>query len=200
MEIEQQTVLELMPDVTGRTVIDAGCGTGRYLRELRARGAHVVGIDLSTEMLVRARSVTSRLARADLRALPFDAMSVDVVVCALALGDFVELELALSEVARVLRPGGDAIYSVVHPAGEAQGWSRTFSSDGRQWAVDGVWHSLDRHRRACGASGFTIVEWREPALPEMPGELALLVVRVRSDHRTSAERPSNDRRTSVERP
>jgi SAM-dependent methyltransferase len=117
------------------------------------------------------------VARADLRALPFDAMSIDLVVCALALGDFAELELALSEIARVLRPGGDVIYSVVHPAGESEGWSRTFESGGRQWAVDGVWHSLDRHRQACAAAGFEIEDWREPELEEAPGLRALLVVR-----------------------
>jgi malonyl-CoA O-methyltransferase len=179
MEIEQDTVLELMPDVRGRTVLDAGCGSGRYLRELDARGARAVGMDLSAEMLARARGLTSKLTRADLRALPFDAMSIDVVVCALALGDFAEIELALSEIARVLRPGGDVIYSVVHPAGEAAGWSRTFDSNGRTFAVDGIWHSLDRHRQACSAAGFTITDWREPRLAEAPGTRALLVVRAK---------------------
>lgn len=177
MEIEQQTVLGLMPDVRGLTVLDAGCGSGRYLRELDLRGARAVGIDLSAEMLARARAVTARVARADLRALPFDAMSIDLVICALALGDFVELELALGEIARVLRPNGAVIYSVVHPAGESQGWSRTFESGGRQWAVDGVWHSLDRHRQACAAAGIAIDDWREPELEHAPGQRALLVVR-----------------------
>lgn len=178
MEIEQATVLELMPDVRGRTVLDAGCGSGRYLRELEARGARAVGMDLSAEMLARARYFTPKLARADLRALPFDAMSLDLVVCALALGDFAEIELALAEIARVLRPGGEVIYSVVHPAGEAEGWSRTFDSEGRTFAVDGVWHSLERHRQACAAAGFTIGEWREPQLPEAAAR-AVLVVRAR---------------------
>jgi hypothetical protein len=71
------------------------------------------------------------------------------------------------------------IYSVVHPAGETAGWERTFESEGRQLAVDGHWHSLDRHRRACVAAGFTIEEWREPALTELPGQRAVLVIRAR---------------------
>lgn len=179
MEIEQQAVLDMLPDARGLTVLDAGCGSGRYLRELNTRGAHAVGMDRSPEMLARARTVTARVARADLRALPFAAMSIDLVVCALALGDFAEIELALTETARVLRPGGAVIYSVVHPAGEAEGWSRTFTSAGRQWAVDGVWHSPARHREACAAAGLTIDEWREPELEEAPGRRALLVVRAR---------------------
>ena len=179
MEIEHATVLALLPSVLGQTALDAGCGSGRYLRELHNRGARVIGMDLSAAMLNRARETTTRIARADIRALPFDAMSIDLVVCGLALGDVGELELALSEIARVLRPEGRVIYSVVHPAGEAAGWSRTFESDGRQFAVDGFWHSLDRHREACTAAGLTIEEWREPELSAQPGQRAVLVVRAK---------------------
>jgi malonyl-CoA O-methyltransferase len=188
MEIEQETVLALLPEVGGLTVLDAGCGSGRYLRELQGRGANVIGMDLSLPMLERAKDTTTRITRADIRALPLDAMSIDLVVCGLALGDVPEIELALAEIARVLRPGGHVIYSVVHPAGEAAGWSRTFESDGRLWAIDGFWHSLDRHRQACAAAGFTIEECCEPALPERPHQNAVLVVRARSSERSS-ERP-----------
>jgi ubiquinone/menaquinone biosynthesis C-methylase UbiE len=48
-------------------------------------------MDLSMAMLERARESSHRVARADLRALPFDAMSLDLVVCGLALGDVAEL-------------------------------------------------------------------------------------------------------------
>ena len=177
MEIEQQAMLALLPDVRGLVVLDAGCGSGRYLRELEARGATAIGMDLSAAMLARAREVTPAIARADIRALPFDAMSIDGVLCGLALGDVPEIEPALREIARVLRPGGVVVYSVVHPAGEAAGWSRSFESGGRQWAIDGYWHSLDRHRDACAAARLIIDAWREPALEEKPGQRAVLVVR-----------------------
>ena len=180
MEIEQGTVLGLLPAVTGLTVLDAGCGTGRYSRELAVRGATTVGVDLSLPMLERARAVTPRVVRADLRALPCGAMSVDHVICGLALGDVPELDLALAEAARVLRPGGRLIYSVVHPHGEAAGWSRTFESDGRQLVVAGFWHSPDAHRESCAAAGLTIESWSEPALPETPTQPVVLVVRARA--------------------
>lgn len=179
MEVEQRTVLSLIGNVAGLTVLDAGCGSGRYLRELGSRGAVAMGVDLSRAMLSRAKLESTKVARADVRAIPLSGASVDVVVCGLALGDFVELELALSEFARVVRPGGFVIYSVVHPDGESQGWARTFESDGRQWAVEGVWHSLDRHRKACAAAGITISDWCEPELEQVPGHRALLVVRAR---------------------
>jgi malonyl-CoA O-methyltransferase len=188
MELEHAAVLALLPDVRGQMALDAGCGSGRYLRELVDRGARATGIDLSPAMLKRARETTARLARADIRALPFDTMTMDLVVCGLALGDFAELELALTEIARVVRPRGSVIYSVVHPGGEAAGWSRTFERDGRQWAIDGFWHSLDEHRRACVAAGLAIEEWQEPELAEAQGQRAVLVVRA-VNRRTAVERP-----------
>jgi malonyl-CoA O-methyltransferase len=187
MEIEQEAMLALFPDVRGLMILDAGCGSGRYLRELEARGATAIGMDLSAAMLARAHEVTPKIARADIRALPFDAMSIDMVVCGLALGDLPELELALSEMARVLRPGGLVIYSVVHPAGEAEGWSRSFESGGRQCAIDSHWHSLDRHRQACTAADLTIDGWREPALAVTPAQPAVLVVRAVNARRTTVE-------------
>jgi malonyl-CoA O-methyltransferase len=181
MDLEQMTVLALLPDVHGRTVLDAGCGTGRYLQELKARGAFAIGMDLSAAMLARARAGGDSVARADLRALPFDAMSIDVVVCGLALGDVAELELALAEIARVLRPAGCVIYSVVHPDGQRHGWQRTFEAGGRRLAIDGFWHSLDRHREACAAAGLTIEQSREPGLAHAPGGGVVLVIRARRD-------------------
>jgi malonyl-CoA O-methyltransferase len=192
MEVEQETVLALLPDVRGLTALDAGCGSGRYLRELGDRGARTIGMDLSPAMIARAKETTTRIARADLRALPFAAMSIDLVVCGLALGDLAEIELALTEIARVLRPGGRVIYSVVHPGGEAAGWSRTFESNGRTLAIDGYWHSLERHRHACRAAGLAIEEWREPSLAAAPEQPAVLIVRAH------VEGSSNGRRTPAE--
>lgn len=177
MEIEQQTVLSLLPDVTGLTVLDAGCGTGRYVRELRALGARTIGVDLSSAMLARAREVAPHVARANMCALPIEAMSIDVIVCGLALGDVPDLELALAEMARVLRPGGCVVYSVVHPTGGDAGWSRTFDAAGRQVAINSYWHSTGEHRQACRAAGLRVTAWQEPVIPAAPNHPAVLVVR-----------------------
>ena len=197
MTLEQQTVLSLLPDLAGCTVVDAGCGSGRYLRELRNRGARPIGIDLSEPMLGRARAITRHVVRGDLCALPIDATSVDVIVCGLALGDVPNLEITLVEMARVLRPGGCVVYSVVHPGGATAGWSRTFEAQGRQIAIDGYWHSVEDHRRACDAAGLTITAWAEPQLTES-GPAVALVVRASNDRRTIVEPSWNHRGTIVE--
>jgi malonyl-CoA O-methyltransferase len=196
MALEQQTVLSLLPELDRLTVVDIGCGSGRYLRELRDRGANPIGLDLSAAMLARARDITSRVARANLAALPVDAMTIDVIVCGLALGDVPNLEIALVEMARVLRPGGCVVYSVVHPVGRTAGWSRTFEVEGRRVAIDGYWHSVEDHRQACAAAGLTITAWAEPELAES-GPPVALVVRAANHRRTSCEPPLNQRRTIV---
>ena len=176
MELEQQTVLSLLPDLRRVRALDAGCGTGRYLRVLRERGARAVGVDLSTAMLSRTAAERSRVVRADIRILPIASTSIDVVVCGLVLGDVPDLETALVELSRVLRPGGHIVYSVVHPVGERVGWSRTFAVAGRQNAIATWWHSLETHRRACAAAGLRVTNWKEPALAEAAGHPAVLAV------------------------
>jgi malonyl-CoA O-methyltransferase len=196
MALEQQTVLSLLPELAGLTVVDIGCGSGRYLRELRDRGANPIGLDLSVPMLTRARQITARVARANLCALPVDAMAVDVIVCGLALGDVPNLEIALVEMARALRPGGCVVYSVIHPLGGPRGWERTFEAQGRQLAIDGFWHTLADHRQACAVAGLTITAWVEPGLTES-GPPVALVVRASNHRRTAVEPMSIPRRTIV---
>ena len=180
MEVEQAAVLELMPDLKHLTVLDAGCGTGRYLRLCADRGASVVGLDRSAPMLWYARDISSRIVCGGLCAVPLHSGSVDVIVCGLALGDLEDLATAIGELARVLRPGGTLIYSVVHPDGARHGWSRSFEVGGRLCAVKTYWHTEDDHRRACAAAGLDIDAWHEPSLEERPGLPVALVVRGRA--------------------
>ncbi len=175
MEIEQAVVQSLLPDVAGRDALDAGCGTGRYARLLAARGARVVGVDLSLPMIAQAKAANRGLVCASVDALPFATRSFDVVVSGLALGDVPHLAPAVVELARVLRPGGRLIYSVVHPSGGEKGWSRTFETNGWRCAVAGFWHSLNEHQLACRSAGLTIDAWLEPQLDGLGGPVALVV-------------------------
>lgn len=190
MAIEQHTVISLLPGLTGLTALDVGCGSGRYVRELSARGARAIGVDLSAAMLARARDISPRIVRGHVCALPIDTMSIDVAVCALVLGDVPHLELALGEMSRVLRPGGVVVYSVVHPVGATAGWSRTFEAGGRQLAINSYWHSEAEHRRACAVAGLSITAWQEPVLDDASQYPALLVVRASRQVPCSGPHPS----------
>ena len=89
-------------------VLDVACGTGDMALLLAERGATVTGVDISEEMLEIARLKVKgeRLKVADAEHLPFEDNTFDAVTCAFGVRNFVHLEQGLSEMLRVLKPGG----------------------------------------------------------------------------------------------
>ena len=157
MAAEQRTMLGLLPDVAGRRVLDLACGTGRYARLAAAAHASlVVALDLSPSMLRRAAIAGPRV-QASMDRLPFAAATFDVVISGLALGHAPELDRWMSEVARVLAPGGTLLYSDFHPAASQRGLRRTFR-DGAQRVHEVAYccHAVDAQRDAAIAAGLTI--------------------------------------------
>ncbi|MDL4814230.1 class I SAM-dependent methyltransferase [Actinomadura opuntiae] len=116
---ERPAMLALAGDVAGRQILDAGCGSGALSAALRDRGAAVTGIDASAGMLALARrrlGDDAVLHLVDLNdRLPFDDGAFDDVVASLVLHYLEDWGPALSELRRVLRPGGRLIASVDHP-------------------------------------------------------------------------------------
>lgn len=112
--VAQRTV-ELFSQSSG-TVVDLGCGPGWLVIKLarRAPGLHVVGVDLSDEMLMqgednaRRAGVSERVSfrKGDAQQIPFPDGSVDMVVSTFSLHHWSEPVAMLNEVARVVRPGG----------------------------------------------------------------------------------------------
>jgi demethylmenaquinone methyltransferase/2-methoxy-6-polyprenyl-1,4-benzoquinol methylase len=93
----------------GEVVLDLACGTGDLaVLAGEAGAARVFGLDLTPRMLVLARSRDRRshYAAADMHALPLPDQAVDVVTTGYGLRNVPDLDAAILEVARVLRPGG----------------------------------------------------------------------------------------------
>jgi ubiquinone/menaquinone biosynthesis C-methylase UbiE len=125
---------ELMASVpAGSVVADIGCGPGRDVMMLRARGLRVAGIDLSLGQL-RARDV-SGLLQADMRHLPMQAGSVDAIWCWAALMHLPReaLPRALAEFARIVVSGGSLAMSIAEGDGEGFEMATPYGSDRRRW-------------------------------------------------------------------
>jgi SAM-dependent methyltransferase len=117
---ERPATLSLLPDVAGQRVLDAGCGPGIYADLLVERGARVVGVDRSPQMVALARRrLDGRAAflRADLDApLPLaDAAAFDGVLSSLTLHYVRDWQRTFREFYRLLKPGGWLVLSVGHP-------------------------------------------------------------------------------------
>jgi demethylmenaquinone methyltransferase/2-methoxy-6-polyprenyl-1,4-benzoquinol methylase len=104
----------------GDRVLDAACGTGDLAIADRDAGAsHVTGLDFSEQMLARARrKAPLEWVQGDLLALPFEDASFDAATVGFGVRNVADLERALRELRRVLRPGGRlAILEITQPRG-----------------------------------------------------------------------------------
>ncbi len=88
------------------TVVDLACGTGDLCRELTRAGHRALGVDFSANMLAWATVGPVPLIQADASMLPIASGAADGVVCGFALRNFADLVTALTEIGRVVRPGG----------------------------------------------------------------------------------------------
>ena len=118
--LEMGIVMPHLEDPRGLMVLDAGCHQSVYPLFLVDRGAYLVGMDISSLQIARAREVTSKLGLnektqhlvASVSEIPFGEGSFDVVLCNCVLEHVVEDERAMEEIYRVLKPGGKFLLTV----------------------------------------------------------------------------------------
>jgi ubiquinone/menaquinone biosynthesis C-methylase UbiE len=90
----------------GKAVLEVGCGTGLILHRTARFARRAIGIDLSGGMLMKAQQRGLRVAQASATALPLATASVDVAYSFKVLAHIPDIQGALREMARVVRPGG----------------------------------------------------------------------------------------------
>ncbi len=113
--------MDAIGPAAGRAVLDLGCGTGRHAVRLAREGAEVTAVDFSEGMLAEARRKPGadrvRFLVHDLHdPLPMADASFDLVVSGLVLEHLRDLDAFFREARRLLRPGGRAVVSGMHPA------------------------------------------------------------------------------------
>jgi ubiquinone/menaquinone biosynthesis C-methylase UbiE len=165
--IEQPVVWSLLEAIAPGRALDLACGTGRHARRLVELGHRVEGVDLTPEMLQRAADnvLQASFREGDLRSIPAPSGELDLVVCGLALAHVADLHEAVAEMARVLRVGGVAIVSVLHPFLAHLGWHAPFEDeDGKRRFVREHPHDHAAYFAAFRSAGLRVRDCVEPRL------------------------------------
>ena len=141
---EWPAVRGLLPDLAGKRVIDLGCGFGWFCRWAREQGAdHVTGMDISVNMLNRARQDTDdehiEYLVADLEEVELEERAFDLAYSSLALHYVSDLARLVGTVQRSLVPGGRFLFTIEHPiymAPNQPGWAKD-AAGRKSWPVNG---------------------------------------------------------------
>ena len=151
-------ILQILGDVSGKRVLDAGCGDSYLSRKLAKLGALVTGVELSPQMFSFAQEEQNRepldivYHNADIASLSFlPDHSFDIVVTNNVIQDTEDYQGAFREFFRLLRPGGTYLQIVNHPCFVTPGcgWERDANGNRLYWKVD--------HYFNCGPS---LTKWR----------------------------------------
>lgn len=174
-QLESQALKALLPSLEGCTVLDLGCGRGRVSRLALEKGARkTVGLDFSRRMLRRALAETQSPSACFLTGsaenLPFKPQIFDVVICALMMGHLPNVGPVLTEISRVLRPGGCLLISDFHPQQTLRGAVRSFRdmTTNRCYAIEQHPHLLQDYRSCLDELGFALEDLQEPLYEGIP--------------------------------
>lgn len=107
--------LKVLGPVTGRRILELGCGAAQWSLALRKKRACPVGMDISLNQLRHVTRSKLPLVQADTLALPFREAAFEIVFCDYGATTFADPHLYVPEVARVLEPGGLFAFTTTTP-------------------------------------------------------------------------------------
>jgi len=135
-------------DISQKTVVDIGCGTGRHWQKILEKDpASLTGYDVSEKMLdvlkQKFPAAITHLLRDDKLNGTSDN-SIEVVISTLTIAHIENAGAAMKEWDRILKPGGYVIITDYHPAALQKGGKRTFTHEGKTISVKNHIHSIEK--------------------------------------------------------
>lgn len=149
IDLDEEIFSSLLQDIElkGKIIADIGCGTGRHWKKIFDKDPQkLIGFDVSVEML---KQLQNKYPEAETHLLADNLLhslknnSCDVLVSTLTIAHIENLETALEEWNRVLKPGGDIVITDYHPELLAKGGKRTFKHQKKVISIQNYIHSIE---------------------------------------------------------
>jgi ubiquinone/menaquinone biosynthesis C-methylase UbiE len=164
--LEQRFLSQMLPDVAGLDVLDAGCGTGRWLQLLASsHPASLIGVDASAQMLHRAGAKlgsSSSLRLGSCTALPVGDAAVDLVLASFVTSYLENVDFFARELHRVTRPGATIFLTDMHPdTAISCNWKRSFKVNAKEEQIPiniRFIHQITDTFQSCGFEVLTLIE------------------------------------------
>ncbi len=147
-------------------ILEIGCGTGKNTEWLLTKAKHLVAVDFSAEMLVKAKEkITSsnvKIKQFDLRGVwEFSEEKFDLVTCSLALEHIEDIDFIFGQANKVLRTGGLFYIGELHPFKQYQGSKARFNIGDGVFELECFVHNISEFLAAAKNNNFKLVDLKE---------------------------------------
>jgi ubiquinone/menaquinone biosynthesis C-methylase UbiE len=165
-DLDQLATRETLSNLSFKSVLELGCGTGKNTALLAQIGEHVLALDFSEGMIEKAREKLSfdnvTFAAADItQPWACEDQSIDLVTCNLVLEHVRDLPFIFSEVSRVLVESGQLFISELHPFRQYQGTQANFLRNQQRTEIQAFVHHISDFFAAAAANDLKLVQMKE---------------------------------------
>lgn len=167
-----EIIHKMMGKVKGKKILDAGCGAGFDSKIMAKKGAEVIGIDISPNMLKMAKKkckgLNIKFYLRDMEKTGFPNGHFDIVAAIFCVALKRNLRKVLKEFYRVLKKGGELFLVDVHPIRKMVVYTGDYFETGKHWEISRGWKRFEYYRKiedllnTSISAGFTLKEIREP--------------------------------------
>jgi 2-polyprenyl-3-methyl-5-hydroxy-6-metoxy-1,4-benzoquinol methylase len=164
-DLEALALREVLSGISFSNCLEIGCGTGKNTEWLVQKAQHITAVDLSDEMLAKARakitSGTVDFKQADITKPWTFGTNFDLVTFSLVLEHIENLEPIFREVAAALQPGGHVYIGELHPFKQYSGSKARFDTEEGLQVVECYNHNISDFIQAAKKHGLTLVDVNE---------------------------------------
>ena len=183
-ELDESVILPFLGDLNSLTVLDVGCGTGRFSRHFASSGADVLAIDISDEMLEIAEREAKKsgteieFIHGDILTANLGQERFDLIFSSLAVTHVPDLTALFTKFKICLRAGGKVVVSDVHPSVSMLGFKVGFVHESKFCEVPHFTHRISDFFTAAEQTGMRVEKLHEfPDYTVLPA-FFLIVVKI----------------------